>query len=416
MRWRVGKMNVIQRWAGKRIEDALKVWRVVYVSGARQCGKTTLVRQFEREGGGEYRSLDEAALLEVARVDPAGFVERRGQRLILDEVQKVPELLGEIKRAVDRDGEKGQYLLTGSAKLASLPAATESLAGRMGAVRLRTMAEGELRGGKAEFVERAFARDFEGVWGGADKRRVLGMAFRGGYPEAMELGPRARKEWFRAYLDAVLLHDARELADIRATAKLRGLAEALLGRSARFFTAGELAAGFGLKHETLERFLGVLKAMYLVDEVPAWQGGDYEGAGKRSKWFAGDTGMMASVLGWREDEVFLDGDRSGKTVETWVHHELSVQADLHPGTRLWHYRDRKKREIDFLLEAEDGALVGIEVKAGSAARSDDFGAMEWFRDHAAKGRRFTGIVLYSGDRTWRFGDGLYAVPLGALCS
>jgi hypothetical protein len=409
-------MKEIERWAKKRIADALGTWRVVYVSGARQCGKTTLARQFEREGGGEYRSLDELSLLQVARVDPAGFVERRKGCLILDEVQKAPELLGEIKMAVDRNGEKGQYLLTGSAKLSALPAVTESLAGRMGTIRLRTMAEGELRGAEAGFVDRVFGRDFEGVWGGADKRTVLGMAFRGGYPEAMELAPRKRREWFRAYLDAVLLHDARELADIRAAAKLRGLAEALLARSARFFTAGELAAGFGLKHETLERFLGVLKTMYLVDEVPAWRGGDYDGVGKRPKWFAGDTGMMAAVLGWREDEVFLDGDRSGKAVETWVYHELAAQADLRPGVGVWHYRDRKKREIDFLLEAEDGALAGIEVKAGSAVKSDDFVALAWFREHAAKGRKFTGVVLYAGERTLRFGEGLYAVPLGALCS
>lgn len=109
---------------------------------------------------------------------------------------------------------------------------------------------------------------------------------------------------------------------------------------------GELAAGFGLKHETLERFLDVLKTMYLVDEVPAWQGGDYDGVGKRAKWFAGDTGMMAAGV----------------------------------------------------------------------VKSDDFAALEWFREHAAKGRKFTGVVLYAGERALRFGEGLYAVPLGALCS
>lgn len=409
-------MKEIERWANQMVGDALETWRVVHVSGARQCGKTTLARQIERETGGEYRSLDEAGMLQAARADPSGFVERRGRLLVVDEVQKAPELLGEIKMAVDRDGAKGQYLLTGSANVATLPAVTESLAGRMGTVRLRTLAEGEVRGAKPEFLRRVFERDFEGVWTGLDKRTALAMAFRGGYPEAMELDARKRKEWFRAYLDAVLLHDVRELMDVRAADKLRALAESMMGRSARLFGVSELARDLGVKHETAERFLGVLKTMYLTDEVRAWRSGDYDGLAKRSKWFAGDTGMMAAVSGWREDEVYWDGDRSGKVVETWVHHELAAQVDLAHGAQLWHYRDRKQREIDFVVEREDGALAGVEVKAGSAVRTDDFGPLRWFRDHMAKGRMFTGIVLHTGKNTLRFGEGLYVVPLGALCS
>lgn len=408
-------MNEVTRWAVNQVGKALDIWRCVYIAGARQCGKTTLAGQCKRLET-EYRTLDDAMLLRVAKSDPAGFVKHSGRTLIVDEVQKAPELLPEIKMAVDRDSAKGQFLLTGSANLPLLPAVTESLAGRMGTIRLRTLAEGEIRGVEPTFVRRAIARDFPAVFPELDKHDVLELAFRGGYPEAMELDLESRRAWFESYLDSLLLHDIRELMDVRAYRALRALAEAMLARSARFFTDNELSAALSVKHETLVRFQSILKMMFLVEEVPAWTKADYDGIVKRSKWFASDTGMMASVLGWREKDVYFDDDRSGKAVESWVQHELSAQADAAGGLRMFHYRDQKKREIDFILESADGTLVGVEVKAGSAVRPDEFKHLAWFRDNMSKGRNFTGIVLYSGRVVAGFGKDLYAVPLSALCS
>ena len=408
-------MREIKRWAVKQVESALGIWRCVYVAGARQCGKTTLARQCGRMTM-EYRTLDDAMLLRVARNDPAGFVARSGRTLVVDEVQKAPELLPEIKMAVDRDPAKGQYLLTGSARLPLLPAVTESMAGRMGTIRLRTLAEGEIRGVEPTFAARAFNRDFPPSFPPLDKRAILNLAVRGGYPEAMELEPAERKLWFRSYLDSLLLHDIRELMDVRAYRTLRALSEAMLARSARFFTDNELSAALSVKHETLVRFQSILKMLFLVEDVPAWTDCDYDGIVKRSKWFAADTGMMASVLDWSPDGIYLDADRSGKAVESWVHHELSAQADASGRVSVFHYRDQKKREIDFVLESDDGAIVGLEVKAGSMVRADEFKHLAWFRDNIAKKRKFTGIVLYSGSVTVPFGEGLYAVPLSALCS
>lgn len=408
-------MKEIKRWAVNQVDKALGIWRCVYVAGARQCGKTTLCRQCN-ELETEYRTLDDSMLLRVARTDPAGFVKHSGKTLVVDEVQKAPELLPEIKMAVDRDPAKGQYLLTGSVNLPLLPAVTESLAGRMGTIRLRTLAEGEIRGVEPTFVRRAFARDFPAVFSELGKRDVLEIAMRGGYPEAMELDRESRIEWFRSYLDSLLLHDIRNLMDVHAFRTLRDLAEAMLARSARFFANNEISAALAIKHETLVRFQSILKMLFLVEEIPAWTKSDYDGIVKRSKWFASDTGMMASVLGWRENDVCFDDDRSGKAVESWVHHELAAQADAAGGVRLFHYRDQKKREIDFVMEAADGSLVGVEVKAGSAVRPDEFKHLTWFRDNLAGGRNFTGLVLYTGNVTVGFGEGLYAVPVAALCS
>ena len=404
-----------ERWAVSSVKEALEIFRVVFVSGVRQCGKTTLMKQLALPGA-ELRSLDNTAMRKVATEDPAGFVARIGSGpLVIDEIQKVPSLLPEIKLIVDENPAKGQYLVTGSANIKTLPSVTESLAGRMGSIRLRPLAHGEVAGNVPSFVIRAFERDFPGVVKGFSKSAVVHLAFLGGYGEARDLSSRAKRLWFKSYLDAMLLHDIRELMDVRAYQTLRRMSEDLFARSAKFFDATEFTAAYGIKQETYTRYLSILKTLFLVDEVEAWHETDYDGLGKRSKYFAADTGMMASVLNWDEREVNFDSDRAGKLVETWVYNQLASQVDLESDILMTQFRDKQKHEIDFMLTDSAGATLGIEVKAGSDVGKSDFKNLAWFRDNVAKGKPFTGIVLYAGDTTLPFGDSLYAVPLGAIC-
>ena len=407
--------KLYSRWAVESVKDGLSIWRSVFIAGVRQCGKTTLARQLKVDG--KIRSLDDSALLDIANEDPAGFVKRpSGKTMIVDEVQKAPKLLPEIKRVLDSDNTKGQYLLTGSADIKTLPAVTESLAGRMGTIRLRPLAKGEIDGKAPNFFERALSEDFPATVNGFGKAAILESAFDGGYPEALGLRPRAKRQWFKAYLDALLLHDIRKLMDVRAYVVLRKMMEAMLARSSKFFTENELTSALQIKHETFVRFLAILKTLYLIDEIPPWQDSDYADVGKRSKFIAADTGMMASVLNWNIDEVSLDSDRSGKIVETWVYNQIAPQLDINPDYSISQYRDSRKREIDFVVESGDGCILGIEVKSGSAVGKGDFAHLSWFRDNIVKQRRFIGIVLYTGEHTLPFGKSLYAVPMGTLCT
>ena len=404
-----------KRWAAASVKEALDIFRVVFVSGVRQCGKTTLTKQLALPSA-EMRSLDNSAMKQVAIEDPAGFVRRNGAGpLVIDEIQKVPSLLPEIKLAVDANTEKGQYLVTGSANIKTLPSVTESLAGRMGTVRLRPLAHGEIAGEAPTFIARAFHQDFPGIVNGFSKADVIRLAFLGGYGETIDLSVRAKKLWFTSYLDAMLLHDIRELMDVRAYQTLRKMAEEIFARSAKFFDATEFTSAYGIKQETFSRYMSILKTLFLVDEVEAWHETDYDGLGKRSKFFAADTGMMASLLNWSEEEVNFDSDRAGKLVETWVYNQLAPQIDLEGDFTITQFRDKQKREIDFMVADSKGSTLGIEVKAGSDVGKGDFKHLAWFRDNIAKENAFTGIVLYAGAATLPFGKNLYAVPLGAIC-
>jgi len=177
----------------------------------------------------------------------------------------------------------------------------------------------------------------------------------------------------------------------------------------------QITATMSINKITLDSYINTLVSMYMFEKVSPWLKTDYERVGRRSKFYATDTGIMTSVLGWNPKDVFMNNDRSGKLIETFVFQELAALVDLDSAYKLFQYRDRLNREIDFLVEREDGAFLGIEVKAGHNVSKDDFKPQIWFAENMVKNKKpYTGIVLYSGDRTIRFGENLLAVPTAAL--
>ena len=390
----------------------MSVRRGVHLTGARQCGKTTLAGYLAK-GTMKHLTLDDDAVLRAARDDPGTFVERRdGRALVIDEIQKVPELLNAIKIKLDHDATPGQYLITGSSNLRFSKAVRDSLAGRLGRVRLRTLALGECAGGRGDFLPRVFARDLPSSYSKFDKRDVIHCAFCGGYPEPMAYGARSRRRWFDEYLEDLLTKDIQDVTEVRKVDSLRKVAHWMMAFSSKFFELKELGQVAQLGKETLANYLSALGALYLVDGVAPWAGSDYAKLGKRKKYFAADSGLVANLLGWDEDKVYYDDDKCGKLVETWVYHELASLVDLGLDYRLLQYRDGERREVDFVVEGPEGAMVGIEVKSGTVS-SGDFRNLRWFRANMAKGP-FTGVVLYSGSEVLSFGDDCYAVPLAAL--
>jgi Predicted ATPase (AAA+ superfamily) len=304
-------------------------------------------------------------------------------------------------------------LLTGSSSLRFAKMVKDSLAGRLATIRLRTLALGELKGGSGNFLKRAFLRDFTGGFDQLDKRMVIHLAFQGGYPETLDFSPKARKGWYRDYVDDLLMKDIRDVTEIRKTEALLKVVDWMLAYTAKIFDRKTLCTAAQLSGVTIDNYLGALGALYLFDAVPAWAGSDYAKIGKRVKYFAADPGLVANQLGWKEEQVYLDGDRSGKLVETWVYHELAAISGLNQEYTITQYRDSDKHEIDFIVENDDGDLLGIEVKAGSNLGPEDFKHLKWFSAKMSKSR-FTGIVLYTGKDVLRFGEGFYAVPMAML--
>lgn len=196
---------------------------------------------------------------------------------------------------------------------------------------------------------------------------------------------------------------------------MKMLVDILAAWSGKYMDSSAIGAGLSIRRPTMEAYINALESLFIIEKVPPWTRTDYERVGKQAKLFMLDSGLMASLLRWNIDQIEFDADRSGKLIETFVHNELAAQIDASNGKyELFHYRDREQREIDFLIEREDNALLGIEVKAGSAVNQSDFKHLKWFRDNIAKDRPFTGIVLYSGEMVGSVGENLWVVPFGAL--
>jgi len=409
---------MIRRNLSSRIYEALADTPVVALVGARQTGKTTLVQQITATAAdARYLSLDDATTRAAASADPTAFVQQSRGLLVVDEVQKVPDLLSAIKVAVDRDRRPGRFLLTGSAHVLVLPRVSESLAGRMEILRLRPFSRGELAGHSEGFIDRVFEGDFTPPPASPQQSQPIHeMVLVGGYPEVVERpSARRREAWLGSYVTAILERDVRDLASIEGLARMPILLGLLAARSGSPLNKAELARASGLAYTTLERYLALLEATFLIEPLQAWSANLSKRLVRSRKVFLGDSGLTAQLTGVGFDRWQADPNVRGSLVETFVVSELHKQAswsDLE--VSLSHYRSAR-REVDVVLEDRAGRIVGVEIKAGASLGRRDFAGLEALADDC--GDRFVaGVILYGGDETLPFGPHLWALPLPALWS
>lgn len=354
--------------------------------------------------------------MESALNDPIGFVKKKHATLmIIDEIQRVPELLMAIKKQVDENNQNGQYLLTGSADIQSLSGVKESLAGRISRIRLRPLSQGELKNHQPTFLEAAFQGEFDHKNEIFDKNDLIEFGFSGGYPEVIRLPAKDRKLWHLDYIQAILERDLKDIAHIKRHGIMHELVAVLAAWSGKYLNYEGIRRGLQIDRETLESYFNALEALYIIERIQPWINTDYERIGKHAKLFITDSGLMTSLLNWKKKDIELDADKMGKLTETYVFNQMAAHVDAFPGKyKLFHYRDREQREIDLLIENEDGALLGIEVKSGSTLKKDSFKTLKWFKQNIAKHREFIGIVVYTGEHVVSFKDNMWGVPFSCF--
>jgi predicted AAA+ superfamily ATPase len=388
---------------------------VVLIHGPRQSGKTTLARAVGDKAGYAYLSFDDDVLRASAQADPVGFVADLPEKAVLDEVQRVPELFTSIKAVVDRDRRPGRFILTGSANVLLVPKLADSLAGRMEILRLHPLAQAELAGKPPGFLPALFGAGFKGRprqrLGGELAERIAA----GGYPAALARpNPRRRAAWYRDYIDTLVQRDVRDLARISTLDALPRLMALAAGQTARLINVADLAAPFQLSRPTIRDYVTLLERVFLLDELPSWHNNRLSRLIKTPKLHVADTGLACALLG--ADAATLASDRPllGQLLETFVYQELRRQASWEEEPPVFHhFRDKDGVEVDIVLERGGRQLAGVEVKAAATVTAADFKGLRKLQ--AAAGKRFvSGVVLYDGEVTAPFGDGLFAVPIRAL--
>lgn len=385
------------------------------IQGPRQCGKTTLAQQVGSERDYAYFTFDDAVVLAAATADPVGFVADLPERSILDEVQRVPALFASLKQAVDRRRTAGRFLLTGSANVLLLPALSDSLAGRLGLIPLFPLAQCEIAGQASPFFHRLFGDGFR-----ARTYQRLGAALAeivvaGGFPAALVRAPgRRRSRWYLDYVETLVQRDVRELARISALDVIPRLLSATAANTATLINISDLGAPFHLSRPTIRDYVTLLERLFLVDELPPWHSNRVSRLVKTPKLHVSDTGIACALLGHSAASLYRDRPAFGQLLETFVLQELRRLASWHDDDlRFHHFRDRDGHEVDIVLERGADDLAGVEVKAASTVTDADFRGLRKLRE-AAAARRFVGVVLYDGEASVKFGDGLHAVPIRAL--
>jgi len=409
-------ITMIRRNIQSRIQDALADTPVVLLSGARQTGKTTLVQSLAGNLSAEYFTLDDVATLALARGDPAGFIRNLTGPVIIDEIQKAPELFPAIKLAVDRNRKPGRFLLTGSANVMALPRLSESLAGRMEIVPLFPFSAGEINGVAETTIRRLFADDFN-RWKhkASNNLSLVERVVRGGYPQAVEREDATRRSaWFASYISTLLQRDVRDFARVDALHALPNLLKLLAARSAGLFNLSDVGRDARLPHSTLTRYLVVLEALFLVHRLAAWSTNIGKRLVKSAKLHIGDSGLACHLIGADAARFKHDPSLLGKIVESFVVGEFLKQASWsEPQVSLYHFRTTGGVEVDLILEQANGIIAGVEVKASATVTPADFVGLQGLRDQL--GKRFrAGVVVYTGDQTIPFGDRLWALPMENL--
>jgi len=402
-----------KRFIRNRLVESLGDTPVVLLIGPRRAGKTTLARSMSN-GGRVYLTLDDQTTLEAARTDPVAFV--RGLDLaVIDEVQRVPELILAIKKAVDDDYRPGRFLLTGSANVMTLPRVADSLAGRMETIKLLPLSQSEVIGRRPAFLDGLFNGRLSKPNNLAIGNALVEMTLVGGFPEAMKRrGGRRRQDWARSYFSSVLTRDLRDIADVERLTELPRFVRLLAEHAGQLVNYSELGKGIGVTYKTAQRYLGLLEQIFLIGSLPPWYTNVIKRIVKTPKLHFLDSGLLATSRGLTVERLSQNRAAFGTLLETFVFSEImklmtwsEIQLMLH------HFRDQEKNEVDLVLERDDGIVAGIEIKASATVTSSDFAGMKKLAD--ACGSKFAyGVVLYDGDTLVPFGTKLAAVPLSCL--
>lgn len=398
--------------------EAVQHARIVFIAGARQVGKTTLVSEITGPGGPypmTAYTLDDRATLDAALEDPAGFVAGLGGSAFIDEVHRAPDLLLELKKAVDADTTPGRFLITGSANILANRRILDALPGRIDRLDLWPLARSEIEDGTLNLIDELLAGrapHLSGMPTGPDA--YAPYIAEGGYPEARQRpAGRLRNRWFRDYIAGAVERDVRELADLRRADDVGQLLRLVASQSANLLSYRKIGDQLQMSDKTAKEYIVLLEEMFLVRRLPGWRPGLGAREVAKPKAYICDPGLLCYLLGADEARIRSDDQVKGKACETFVAAELLKHASwAEQDVRMFHYQ-RQQEDVDFIIENRAGEIVAVEVKATATVRRQDWRWLEQLRD--IRGSSFNaGIIVHAGPQTVPLGDRLWAVPYAAL--
>src|SRR3989304_8165922 len=320
--------SMIKRKITPKLIDALSDSPVVLVHGARQTGKSTLVKYLaENEYPSKYLTFDDPGILSAAQNNPSEFLSGYEDNLVIDEVQRVPEIFQTIKGLVDKKRKPGKYILTGSSNVLLIPKVSESLAGRMEILNLFPFSQNEITGSNYNFIDEAFKKDFKLTLNSKKKTDLIQRILTGGFPEMLLRKERARQDaWHKSYITTILQRDIRDIANIEKLSELPRLLKLFASRAGTLLNFAELSRSASIPQTTLKRYITLLEAVFMIPPLPAWSGNLSKRLIKTSKLYLSDTGLLTHLISFERDKILNDPLSWGRIVENFVLLELLKQS------------------------------------------------------------------------------------------
>lgn len=398
----------------EKIVAALQDTPVILINGARQTGKSTLVKTL-LSSSHAYWTLDDPTTLSAIKKDPMGFISNLKSPVILDEVQRAPEIFLPIKMMVDNQRTPGQFILTGSANVLTLPKLADSLAGRMEIHTLWPLSQGEMAGVQNDVIENLFSSEKLYATEVLDLGSLIERIVRGGYPEIQKrTSPDRQREWFKSYVTTILQKDIWDLSRIEGVIEFPNLFTLLATRAGALLNTSDVSRALGMSNTTLKRYLSLLEKIYFIYYLPAWSKNLTKRLVKTPKIYLNDTGLLSYLVGVDGEGFLQDPTQLGHVLENFVVMELLKQSTWSKiAVNLYHYRTAAGQEVDIVLEARDSRVVAIEVKLSKTLHLSDFKGIDAFEQEI--GNKFhRGVVFYMGDKVIPYAHNKQAIPLSYL--
>jgi predicted AAA+ superfamily ATPase len=394
---------------------------VILIEGPRSVGKSALLRTLADRFHAQVIDLDDLATRDAVDADPGTFVGGQGP-VFVDEYQKVLKVLDAIKSELNRDGSPGRFILTGSARHDSLPAAAQALTGRLHTLPLYPLSQGEINGTSKNLIAELFsgaAPTSTNALSSTTRADYIEKMVVGGFPLALTRPSEvSRNRWFDNYINLTLARDARELSQVRQATILKEVLEKLAGQTAQVLSMSGIATSMGVNKDLVVNYTKLLEAVFLVYRLPAWGNNLTTRSNSHPKIHVMDSGVAARLLRLTPAKLATLNATAmselGHLLETFVVGELVRQACLLDGIAgVGHWRTYDGEEVDFVVERDDGAIIAFEVKAGSQIPSKDFAPMRKLRDKV--GSSFlAGLALYPGQRSYTLEDRIHVMPVDRI--
>jgi len=410
-----GSDKYLPRLADPVLDNLMAELPAVMLLGPRGCGKTTTALRRAKA----VLRLDQPDQAAVFRAAPDTVLAAATKPVLLDEWQNAPEALGAIKRAVDAGAAPESFVITGSVRSRHLTAGWPGT-GRIVPLNMDglTVSEATRATGSAMVMDQFFSPENPPTGQHQTAPDLIGyidLAMRGGFPDVLKLSASARSAWFQGYVEDLVHRDVADLAEVRSPAAMNRLVRAIALNTAGQPSLATLAEAAGISHRTAVVYLDLLQELRVIERLEQWGANHLKRLTRTPKYYVADPGLAAFLAGDSPDSLLQSGTRLGQLIDTFVMAQLRPLAKLAlPRITMLHLRSEAgRREVDLVLEAAAGQIVGIEIKAGATVEARSARHLAWLRDHT--GQAFVrGFVLHTGTATYPLGDRLWAMPIAQL--